>query len=205
VPETATKLTPQSPLAGIREPGIHGSPGPDGPGVTLREVRDLARVCVMAAANDRDALAKAMTYGLGLDLPDPNRTTQDQTRLVAFSGLNRYYVMQPKTDGQTLTATLREALGGAATLADQSHGMSVLEVSGPAARDVLVKCVPVDLEPKHFAVGDAAVVTANHIHVLFWRTQLDTYRLMCMRGFARDLHDFIATMAAEYGYRVPAA
>jgi sarcosine oxidase subunit gamma len=205
VPETATKLTAQSPLAGIREPGIHGSPDPDGPGVTLSEVRNLARVCVMAAGNDRNALAKAMTDGLGLDLPEPNRTTQDKTRLVAFSGLNRYYVMQPKTDGPTLTATLREALGNTATLADQSHGMSVLEISGPAARDVLVKCVPVDLEPKHFAVGDAAVVTVNHIHVLFWRTELDTYRMMGMRGFARDLYEFLATMAAEYGYRVPAA
>lgn len=205
MPETATKLTAQSPLAGIREPGIHGSPGPDGPGVTLDEVRDLARVCVMAAGNDRHALATAMIDGLGLDLPAPNRTTQDTTRLVAFSGLNRYYVMQPGTDGQTLTATLREALGSTATLADQSHGMSVLEISGPAVRDVLAKGIPVDLEPKHFAVGDAAVVSVNHVHVLVWRTQLDTYRLMCMRGFARDLYDFLATMAAEYGYRVPAA
>ena len=204
MPETATQLTPQSPLAGVRAPGIHGTPGSDGPGVTLREVRDLARVCVMAAANDEAALAKAMKDGLGLDLPGPNRTTQDETRLVAFSGVNRYYVMQPKTDGPTLTAALREALGSTATLADQSHGMSVLEMAGPAARDILVKCVPIDVEPKHFAVGDAAVVSTNHIHVLFWRTQLDTYRFMCMRGFARDLFEFLATMSAEYGYRVPA-
>ncbi len=202
--DTANPLIAQSPLAAVYHPGVHGDPGPDGPEVVLSEVRDRALVSLMAAANDTDALADAVKTGLGLDLPEPNRTTQDHTRLLAFAGLNKWYAMQPGSEGPSLMRTLADALGETATLADQSHGQTVLEIAGEAARDVLAKGVAVDLDPKVFAVGDAAAVPVNHVHVLLWRTQLDTYRLMCMRGFARDLWEFLSAMAAPVGYRVPA-
>jgi sarcosine oxidase subunit gamma len=198
-------LTPRSPLDPVRVPGNHGAIGPEGPGVVLRERRNLALVSVMPAGRDRAALAGRLKAGLGLDLPAPNRTTQDETRLLAFAGLDKWMAVQPKTDGPALVAALRDALGDTARLADQSHGQVAIEIDGPAARDVLAKGVAVDLHPKVFAVGDAALVAINHVHVLLWRSGLDGYTLVVMRSFARDLWAFLTTMAGEYGYQVPAA
>lgn len=203
--DMTASLKPRSPLDRVRTPGTHGAVHTDGPGIVVGEVRDLALVAAMAAKNDREALANAVRDGFGLDLPMANRSAQDDHRVWAFAGLNKWYVMQPKTDGSTLMATLGEKLGDTATLADQTHGQTVLEIRGPAARDVLIKGVPVDLNPKTFAFGDVAAVSINHVHVLLWRTELDAYRIMVMRSFAADLWQFLTTMAAEYGYRVPAA
>jgi sarcosine oxidase subunit gamma len=199
-----TPLRPVSPLDAVREPGNHGTLGPDGPGVTLSEVRDVALVAVMAARRDRAALARAVDAGLGLALPEPNRSSGDAGLMLAFAGFNKWLAIGAKTDGPALMSRLGRALGDTATLADQSHGQTVLEIAGPAAREVLAKGAPVDLHPKVFAFGDVALTHMNHLHVLLWRQSLDSYRLVVMRSFARDLHTFLATQAAPVGYRVPA-
>ena len=200
--ETTTPLTPRSPLDAVRVPGNYGTVGPDGPGVRLRERRNLALVAFMASSGDGDTLGKAAKSGLGLDLPPPNRMSLGDELSLLFAGQNRWYALAERSDGPVLCKRLADALGTKATLADQSHGQTVLELSGPDARAVLAKGVPIDLDPKVFAVGDVAATSMNHVHILLWRTGLDSYEIMVMRGFARDLWDFLTTMAGEFGYQI---
>jgi len=195
-------LKPRSPLAAVLHPGEHGALDPDGPGVTLRERNDLALVAMIARPGRVADLRAKVKDGLGLDLPEPGRSAQGERLLLLWAGLDRWYAVQEGAFGHALQQRLRAAAGDAAALADQSHGQTVLRLEGPRVRDLLAKGAPVDLDPKVFAVGDVAATTINHTAVQLWRTGLDEYHLIVMRGFARDLWDFLTTMAGEYGYRV---
>jgi sarcosine oxidase subunit gamma len=81
----------------------------------------------------------------------------------------------------------------------QSDGRSVVRVAGPRARDTLAKGVPIDLHPRAFQPGDAAVTVVNHIGVHFW--QLDavpSYEFCVFRSFAPSFWQWLATAAGEF-------
>ena len=52
-----------------------------------------------------------------------------------------------------LARDLAERLKGLASISDQSGGRTVIRISGPRARDVLAKGLPIDLDPRGFPLG----------------------------------------------------
>lgn len=197
-------LTPRSPLAAVLKPGDHGAVGPDGPGVTLRERRDLALVSIAARPGGAETLNGKIKQGFGVELPAPGRSAHGERVHLLWAGLDRWYAVQEGAFGHVLKQQLYQAIGDSGALVDQSHGQTVLRLEGPNVRDTLAKGAPIDLDPKVFAPGDVAATTINHTSVLIWRTALDEYHVVVMRGFARDLFEFLTTMAGEFGYRVVA-
>ena len=61
------------------------------------------------------------------------------------------------------------ALDGVASVIAQTDGLAVLRISGPRARDVFAKGLPIDLDPRAFAVDDVASSILAHIAVTIWR------------------------------------
>jgi len=107
--------------------------------------------------------------------------------------------MAEGTDGAAFEARLRAALAGLASVSDQSDGRVVVRVGGPRARDTLAKGLPIDLHPRAFKPGDAAVSVVAHIAVHLW--QIDpapTYELAVPRSFAASFCDWLAAAAAEF-------
>jgi sarcosine oxidase subunit gamma len=92
-------------------------------------------------------------------------------------------------DAAVLTEQLEAAMGEDPGLAlDLSANRTVLELSGPYAREVLEKGCPADLHPRVFGPGTAVSTTLARIPVLLWQTADDEFRLLPRSSFA----DYVA-------------
>jgi sarcosine oxidase subunit gamma len=79
-------------------------------------------------------------------------------------------------------------------------------LSGPHARDVLAKGLPIDLDPRAFPLGSAATSAIAHMGVQLW--QLDdtrSYDLAIFRSVSQSFWSWLSASAAEFGYVVEAA
>ena len=190
-------LTPVSPLARVLQPGEYGRLGPDGPGVSFRERRDLCVVALMVRPDRRAAVADAL-QDAGLSLPAVNASATHDATAVLWAALDRWHLLAA-ADGTALLASLRQAVGEQAALVDQSAGTTLLEVAGPALASVMERSTPID--PAHLAVGATAASEINHLAVHLWRRAEDTLLISVQRSFARDLLEFLHEMALEVGYR----
>jgi sarcosine oxidase subunit gamma len=56
-----------------------------------------------------------------------------------------------------MEAALAGPFGQFAAIVDQSHGRTLLRVTGPRVRDALAKGLAIDLHPREFKTGYAAV------------------------------------------------
>jgi sarcosine oxidase subunit gamma len=99
------------------------------------------------------------------------------------------WLVTTTTDAVALTDQLAAALGEDPGVAlDLSANRTVLELSGPRARDVLEKGCPVDLHPRSFGAGRAVSTTLARIPLLLWQTGEESYRLLPRSSFA----DYVA-------------
>jgi len=99
------------------------------------------------------------------------------------------WLVVTSTDAVALADQLTTALGEDPGLAlDLSANRTVLELSGPKARDVLEKGCPVDLHPRSFGAGQAVSTTLARIPVLLWQTGAESYGLLPRSSFA----DYVA-------------
>jgi sarcosine oxidase subunit gamma len=79
----------------------------------------------------------------------------------------------------------------------------VLTISGPRARDVLAKGLPIDLDPRAFPPGSAATSTISLMGVQLWQTG-DTpgYEIAVFRSVSASFWRWLTASAAEFGYEV---
>ena len=103
----------------------------------------------------------------------------------------------------TLARDLAERLKGLASISDQSGGRTVLRISGPRARDVLAKGLPIDLDPRGFPLGSAATSTISLMGVQLWQTgDPQSYDIAIFRSVSQSFWRWLTASAAEYGYEV---
>jgi sarcosine oxidase subunit gamma len=76
-------------------------------------------------------------------------------------------------------------------------------VSGPRARDVLSKGLPIDLDPRAFPLGSAATSTISLMGVQLWQAD-DTrsYDIAFFRSLSESFWRWLTASAAEFGYEV---
>lgn len=193
-------LTPRSAFTGL--PAWSGRAGGE-PGVTVRPRDDLALARLIARKGRSEDLAAAILTRYGLTLPlAPKRMEQGGLAFI-WSGPGQWLAVAE--DGRDLARELSDAIGTVAAVSDQSDGLAVLRVSGPQARDALIKGVGLDLHPRAFAPGDAAVTVIAHIGAQLW--QLDdrpSYEIAIYRSFAGSLWRWLEASAAEFGCAVEA-
>lgn len=101
-----------------------------------------------------------------------------------------------KPDWET---SLRDQLGGLASVSDQSSSYEIFRVQRSRARCLLQRGVAIDLHPVSFTPGTVAVTAIGHIGVTLW--QLDdapTYHIACFRSHAESFQQWLA-MTIESG------
>ncbi|MGF6233233.1 heterotetrameric sarcosine oxidase gamma subunit [Inquilinus ginsengisoli] len=194
-------LTPRSAFIGLpaRSGRAEGEPG-----VTVRSRDDLAMAKLIACEGRAGDLAAAVRARFGLELPATPKRVEQGRLAVIWSGPGQWLAVAE--DGHDLTRELTETVGAFAAVSDQSDGLAVLRVSGPHARDALIKGVGLDLHPRAFGPGDAAVTVIAHIGAQLW--QLDdrpTYEIAIYRSFAGSLWRWLEASAAEFGCAVEAS
>ena len=161
------------------------------PGVVLRERTDLTLAQVGSFRGREQELADAVRSAFGVDLPtSPKRVASGAVAFV-WAGPGKW--LATSTAGTDFT-------GLPAAVADQSDGRAVLSISGVKARETLATLISLDLHPRAFAPGDAALTHAASISTLLWQVDdKPTYELVCFRTFAATLWRWIVHAGMSRG------
>jgi methylglutamate dehydrogenase subunit D len=107
------------------------------------------------------------------------------------------------SENETLADELAQVLAETAAVADQSSGYAILRLAGPKARATLEKGVGIDLHPRAFQPGDAAVTSCAHLGIIIWQIdEAPTYEIAVARSFAADFCHWLMQSAAEFGLKL---
>jgi methylglutamate dehydrogenase subunit D len=172
-------------------------------GVILGARNDHALATVSVRRNQRQALERRVNDVFGLRLPDAPRCVSAGPIGVLWVGAGQWLAMAKGEGGAAFERRLRAELGNLASISDQSDGRVIIRVAGTCARDALAKGVPIDLHPRAFRPGDAAITTVAYIGVVLWQVDdAPTYEFMVPRSFSAAFHEWLSDAAAEFGVRV---
>lgn len=195
-------LRPRTAFDGLLEPA--GEAGRTG--VSVCERASLSLATVLARKGQARALADAVRGHCGLDLPAAGLWSEGGGTMFLSTGPGAWLVMREE-GGYGLAKELAEALGGIASVSDQTDGYGVLRLSGPRVRDVLAKGVHLDLDPGRFPVGAVAATTASHVGVTLWRLPdlpdgAPVFEAALFRSYAGSFWHWLSASAAEHGLTV---
>ena len=157
---------------------------------------------VLVRKGQMEALAAAVRAHYGLELPrGPWRASANGVALCA-TGPEAWLAVSDV--GDDFAANLKRALGGSASVVDQSGGYAVLRLTGSKVRDTLAKGVPLDLHPRAFKVGDVAVTVVSHIGAIIWRREdgadgAAVFEIAVFRSIAGSFWHWLAESSAEFG------
>jgi heterotetrameric sarcosine oxidase gamma subunit len=188
-----------SAFEGVVVPGRYGR-RTGVPGVTVSEVRGAGLATVAVRPHRRAALTEAARASFGVELPGAPRRVVGRDIAFIWSGPEQWLAYSQPAPAMGMEAHLATAFAGLGSIVDQSHGRTLLRVTGPRIRDALAKGLAIDLHPRAFEPGHVALTAVAHIGLHIW--QLDarpTYELAVPRGFALSLWRWLEASAAEYG------
>lgn len=195
-------LRPVSAIAGNAVPGRYGKPGGE-PGVTIEEWVGLGLATVAARKGKAEALKAAVKEAYGVDLPGGSRAVEGpQVSFIGY-GPGQWLAVSETLSGDALARDLAARLKGLASISDQHAGRTVLRLSGPRARDVLAKGLPIDLHPRAFGPGSAATSTISLMGVQLWQVdETPTYDIALFRSVSESFWRWLTASATEFGYEV---
>ena len=180
-----------SALASDYTPGHFGAHGMTG--IVLQEVPDLT-LCQVAAWPDTLATVGANTAeAIGVNAaPGPGRAATKGNRALLRVEPLKFWIRGipaphlPPTEGAVL---------------DLSHSRTHVRVTGPQAKILLNRYLPIDLRSQSFPSGSVASTTFHHVGVTLWRSTAG-FELFLPRGFALSLWELLRQSAAQFGYEV---
>ena len=163
-------------------------------------IRDGLTIASLAAFDGQTAALKAtILKAYGLALPATPQRSASKDIAFIWSGPDQWTAIAERLDGRDLEFELKPLLAGVAAVVDHSDGRAVVRVSGPRARDVLAKGIPIDLHPRVFKLGSVAITHASQIGVMLW--QIDdnpTYELALARSFADSFMHWLDQASGEF-------
>jgi heterotetrameric sarcosine oxidase gamma subunit len=195
-------MTQTSPLEGLVATGRFGRVLPDGPGTVLSLVHPCAVAVIIAGKGKARRVAAILKEAFRLDLPDMGASALGRGLSVHGIAPGQWLAMSADAGLEDLPERLSGKLAGAAMVTGQSHGRTVICLSGPRARDVLAKATPVDLNENGFGPGRCAVTQMGHVSVMMACTGPQDFELVTLRSFAESLWTGLAELALEWGYDV---
>lgn len=168
-------------------------------GLIVTERSGLGIATVMARAGRQDALVEQARTLYGIVPADgPRRVAAGD---IAFVGTGPgAWLMLADGVGPDWAAEAASAFAGVASLFDQSSGYAMLRLSGADAARVLQAGLFLDLHPRAFPPGAAAVSVIAHVGVILWRLdQDDGFEIAVFRSFASSFWHWLTTAAAAMG------
>jgi heterotetrameric sarcosine oxidase gamma subunit len=194
----ADQLTARAPFADL---AFSSAPGQ---GVCVVDRDALGIATVLVRKGQLTTLAQRVRERYGVELPRGPRRIAAGAMAFACTGPEAWLAINDACT-QGFAATLKEALGDAASVADQSSGYAILRMTGPNLRQTLAKMLPIDLHPRAFAPGDVASTTASHVGATLWRLEdaadgSPVFEIAVFRSLAASFWHTLTVSAAEYGF-----
>ncbi len=189
----------QSALLGHYTENEFAGDGHGGAGVILRERRPGAIAQINGAPDESELNTKLGAYGLEPRLT-PNRSSQGKGIRLMWNGPGMWLVESATVASAALVSGLRSVLNETgATVTDLGHARTVIRITGPAARDLLSKGSPIDIESMR--PNDCASTLLGYLSVLI-NTIDDGFDIYAFRSFGRALWEWLTHEAREFGYQV---
>lgn len=186
---------------GIRSPltGLPDGAGEGGePGVTISEQAG-ARIIALLARRGTVAALVERCRGFGIVLPVTPRRVVGRDHVVLWTGPGQWQVQAVAGEAERLLG-LFASLSALCSTVVLDDSRIVLSVGGPRAREALAKVLTLDLHPRAFQPGEAAVTVAGGMSVVVSRREeQDVFDCAVPRSFALDFWTWLAASAAEYG------
>jgi heterotetrameric sarcosine oxidase gamma subunit len=196
------RLDPQTIPAPLVGPGHDDAARADA-GVTLAWRPRVSLASVMARKGQCDVVSQNVRAAFRLSLPVSPRYVTDGSTAFVWAGPGHWLAVADNEDALAFEARLRARLPGCASICGQSDGRSIIRVCGPSARDALAKTVPIDLHPREFGPGHAAVTLAGHIGIHLWQIDaVPSYEIAVFRSFAAALWQWLVESSQEFGLAV---
>ncbi|WP_170984566.1 sarcosine oxidase subunit gamma [Rhodoligotrophos defluvii] len=153
-----------SALDGHVKAGRHGA-NVDEPGVVLSEGRGLVTVQLTAWPDTASAVAVKAGQVAQTAMPPSMRIGISGQTTVLQVGPERWWFVVPAS------SDLRQRLEAAfsaeeAVVTDLSHARTIVRITGPKARDLLARVVPIDLHPAVFPRDSIAQTIMHGVGVL---------------------------------------
>jgi sarcosine oxidase subunit gamma len=185
----------RSPLADYRERFVSLSAATRGD-VLLREVPYLAQVNFRADLNDVGIMQR-LESSLGFALPAvPNTVSSEGDRRSLWLGPDEWLLVGPDGQLDTLQDALRVGLAGDfGSIVDVSANRTVLEVSGPKARELLAHGVSIDLDARSFGPRRCAQTLLAKTQVIVESRDQSAFHIFTRISFASYLADFLLDAA----------
>ena len=188
---------PRSPLAGLAD----ALASAQAEGVTLTEQAARTRLNLRLDPKDADALTAAGAV-LGGSLPRAPNTaaTTVNGKTLLWLGPDEWLVTGPAEEGAALEDTLRARLASRHhALTDVTAMYATLVLSGPQAREVLMKGCRLDLHPRAFKPGTCVqTALARAQAILHMTDHAPTYEITVRNSFAVYLATWLLDAMAEY-------
>ena len=185
-----------SALAGHDAPRRFGLIGPGGPGVRLTE-RRLASLWLVAGWPDRLGAAGAVAAeAAGVSAaPGPGASaTGPGGTLMRVEPLKWLLA----SEEETARPELASADG---TVLELGHARTAIHVSGPRARDLMARMVPLDLRPDRFPEGSVAGTVMHHVAVTVLARD-DGFDILSLRSHALSLWETLLGSASQFGVEI---
>jgi heterotetrameric sarcosine oxidase gamma subunit len=199
VAEPALAWTPRSAWAGILPAGrVDLALGPTGVAASPRE--NLGLATVIARAGQAEALRARLAALHGVEAPARPIVAHGRALDLVWAGPEQWLAISPD---RNIAPRLAEELAGLAPVVDQSDARAILRLSGPKAGDTLAKGCPIDLHPRVFKAGDAALTAIGHVGVHLWVDDAPTYDLAVPRSMAGSFWRWLCASAKGFGLDLP--
>lgn len=154
---------------------------------------------VMARKGRAADAAAATERAFGTALPRLPRIVSGGALDFVWCGPERWLVFaagRQAADAGGVEALLEPVFRGLASVSDQSGSRVLIELSGVKAPDVLARGLPVDLHPRTFGPGHAALCRASYVPLLLWQRNADpTFVLAVPRSYAEGFRQLLLTSA----------
>jgi sarcosine oxidase, subunit gamma len=162
------------------------------------------RTQIALRVDPKSPAAERIGTALGAMLPhQPGDVVHAGNVLVLWLGPDEWLLVGSE-GGEAIQDTVTAAAAGEhAAVVDISAHRTILEVSGPKARELLNKGCALDLHPRSFEAGRCAQTMLAHAGVILLCRDAAQPRfwVFVRSSFSRYLADWLCDAAAEYGER----
>ncbi|MDR7025269.1 MULTISPECIES: sarcosine oxidase subunit gamma family protein [Pseudomonas] len=193
----------ESPLfhAGLEQLAGKGSASA---GVTVREKKLLGHLTLRGDGKD-PAFAGGVHKALGLELPVALTLVAAGDTSLQWLAPDEWLLIVPSGSEFAVEQKLREALDGQhISIVNVSGGQTLLELTGPKVREVLMKSTSYDVHPSNFPVGKAVGTHFAKSQLVIRHTAEDTWELLIRRSFSDYFWLWLQDASAEYGLAIKA-
>ena len=171
-------------------------------GVTIREKKLLGHLTLRGNGHDA-AFAAGVHKALGMELPGALALVVSGESSIQWLGPDEWLLIVPSGEEFAAEQKLREALDGLhIAIVNVSGGQSLLDLTGPNVREVLMKSTSYDVHPDSFPVGKAIGTVFAKSQLVIRRTGEETWELLIRRSFADYWWLWLQDASAEYGLAI---